>query len=127
MDCSKEADRGIHGPVEWRLHHLRMSIEMGYCRNIRKAIELWGTTLEAAENQMRQAEYAWLLDKIERMFAIERVHGGGSLLELNHPYVVALNSTPKSSFGVEELKAAKKYRSAMGEASDRLPLPLPFL
>lgn len=99
------------GPVEWRLHLLRIAIEMGSFRTFRNCVAQWGEDLAACEVHVRREEYAWLLRKAERMSEIERVHGQGSLIELDHPFVLSILNSPKPSLTDEEVQAARRYRA----------------
>lgn len=102
---------GTRGPVEWRLHILRIAMEMGACRTVRTFMRRWGAEVGAAAVKVRRDEYAWLIAKAGRMFEIEQVHGEGSLLELDHPLVISLIECPTPSFSNDEIEAAKKYRA----------------
>lgn len=112
MDRYKLADDVSHRLLKWHLHDLRMAMEIGCCRNMRVIIKLRGGLLETANDPRLRAEYAWLLRKAERMFEIEAIHGAGSLLELDHPMVLSLQTAPRPAFSLAELEAARKFRGS---------------
>lgn len=100
-----------HRVLELHLHDLRVAMEIGFCRNVRAAIELWGGLLETANDPRQRAEYEWLMRKAATMFEVEAVHGAGNLLALDHPMVISLQTWPRSLFAPSELEAARKFRT----------------
>jgi len=114
-----EMIRDTEEALNWHLHDLRVAIEMGFCRSVRSGIKLWGASLETAETPEHRAEYAKILAEADAMFEVENVHGPGSLLNLDHPYVVSLGKQPRPVFLVSEIEAAKKYRTFTSRESCR--------
>lgn len=111
MDRAEPTVGVSHRILELHLHDLRVAMEIGFCRNVRAAIDLWGGLLEAADDPRQRAEYAWLLRKATTMFEVEAVHGPGSLLALDHPMVISLQTWPRSPFAPRELEAARKFHA----------------
>jgi hypothetical protein len=72
------------------LYSLRLSLEIGFCVNVRLKLARHAPYLEASTFPAVLAEYAAIREEAENIFRLEEVHGAGSLLNLDHPVIKGL-------------------------------------
>jgi hypothetical protein len=111
-ECSRE---------EALLGSLERSLTSGCCRILKIKIGHFRDTLESSKDLIIQRRYSRILEEAEAAFEIEKIHGTGSLLKLEHPLVINMidegrpRSTP-SAISAAEIECARRY-GISGEAA----------
>ncbi len=121
------AETGLeHGGYERRerknLESLRHALEVGECGVLKAWLERFGPRLSTSSRPHVVAEYLEICERASRAFEIEKVHGRGSFLNLDHPMVAKdiewVRNGGKESFPLDRIEAAKRYR-ALATCRDR--------
>lgn len=97
-----------------RLKFLRTSIEIGSVMSLRARVAQWEAFLSASPSDAVLEELQAIKVTLDQMSEVERIHGVGALLNLDHPIVKELSSTLGSWIGSTEIQAAEKYQGSIG-------------
>jgi len=104
------------------LASLRHALEVGECGVLKSWLDRFGPRLSKSACPAVVAEYWEILERANRAFEIEKVHGRGSFLNLDHPMVSKdiewVRNGGKESFPLDRIEAAKRYR-ALATCHDR--------
>lgn len=106
------------------LETLKRTVEMGNYSVLASQIEKFGPQLKDSADADVKKGFQELLERAEPCFEIERTHGKGSLLNLEHPtiqrYILVDGLIHPSRF-----EAALRYRSSTGTPFDPATMSAP--
>jgi len=98
------------------LQTLEFAEEIGSYHILKLQLGSFGAELEAHEDEIIREDYLKLLERVEPCFEIERVHGRGSLLNLDHRYIRNGLRRGDSNICEAELEAARRWRAQAQKA-----------
>lgn len=130
----RQADRSPEERLERaHLFFMRRSLEAGCCKILKAWIIECHSTLSDSNYPVIRKKYSRLRKKAEEAFAIEELHGVGSLLKLDHPMVENLIKSWRgnpAAISSEEVEAANRYSrftsSGHFQISEPQELPLHY-
>ncbi|WP_315730900.1 MULTISPECIES: hypothetical protein [unclassified Bradyrhizobium] len=100
-----------------RLKFLRTSMEIGSVRSLRARVARWDAFFSASPSDAVLEEFQAIKATLDEMSEVERTHGIGALLNLNHPVVIGLSQRPGSWIGPQEIQNARSYQRLSGGVS----------
>jgi hypothetical protein len=102
------------------LRVLRRSLEIGACVVLRNNLEELGPCLERSTSPEIVEQLIEIRSEAEKAFEIERIHGVGSLLNLDHPSISKQverdNQFSVRVIPLEHVEAARRYRGMSSHA-----------
>jgi len=99
------------------LKTLERTVEMGNYSVLASQIEQFGPQLRVSPDADVKKGFQELLERAEPCFEIERIHGKGSLLNLEHPTIQRFILVDRLIHPIR-FEAALRYRSSMGNPFD---------
>lgn len=101
---------------KWQIDTLGFDHAAGFIDLLYRDVRKWAENLQNSDSPEVREQFAWFEREAERCAAVEDEHGKGSLLNLEHPFILRSMDNPRI-VTPDHLEAARRYRSVTGIAA----------